>query len=69
MSALWLAIAGLVAVLAGIGVRLLWIPPTRGEHSNYDPAFSVLTMAARIIRESAPHPSDEQKPTVHGGPR
>jgi hypothetical protein len=69
MSVLWFALAGLSLVLAGIAVRLLWIPPTCGEHSNYDPAFSVLAMAARIVRESAPSPSGERKPTVerHSG--
>ena len=50
--AYWLAVACLVMILTGVAIRVLWLPPTRGEHANYDPEFSVLAMAARIIRES-----------------
>lgn len=66
-TAYWFAIAGLVVVMAVIAVRVLWIPPVRGEHSHYDPAFSVLTMAARIARESAWRSQTEQNPTAEGG--
>ena len=48
----WLSVGCLAVILAGVAVRVLWLPPTRGEHANYDPEFSVLAMAARIIRES-----------------
>ena len=66
-TAYWLAIIGLAVLIAGIAVRVLWIPPVRGEHSQYDPAFSVLTMAARIARESTWHGPIEQKPPANGG--
>ena len=55
-TAYWLAVVGLAVIVVGLAVRLWWLPPTRGEHANYDPEFSVLSMAARIIRESRnPH--------------
>lgn len=56
----WLSVGCLAAILAGVAIRVLLVPPTSGEHSHYDPEFSVLAMAARIIRESR-----NQKPHVH----
>ena len=51
-TAYWFAVACLAVMVALVAVRVWLIPPTRGEHANYDSAFSVLAMAARIIRES-----------------
>jgi hypothetical protein len=56
--AYWIAVACLVVIVVGTAVRVWLIPPTRGEPANYDPEFSVLAMAARIIREA-------RNPNVH----
>lgn len=63
----WLAIVGLTVVSAIAAGRLLWTSrKTRGEHANYDPAFSVLAVAARIVRESAVRNANDQRPMADG---
>lgn len=63
----WLAIAGLILVSTIAGARLWTSRRTRGGHSNYDPAFSVLAVAARMVRESALPAGHKQNPTMEGG--